>query len=303
MLSAPIVYSVLLPFMLIDLWVTLYQRICFPIYGIARVRRADYIAVDRWKLAYLNTIEKANCDYCGYVNGLLSYVREVSARTEQYWCPIKHARRVRRLITVSTLRRLRRCRGYKRELPVVARRAAGREAAVVLRRGTISSLPAPSRTSVPEELSMIIRGDHFLQPWSTGPLRLPLMLRSGSGANSLPRSGQGGRVGAISMGSVGPDVRGTGRSSRRKHLGISWGDQIVTASFTPHWGSSFGWQKAGGTKVHGPWQTGSFNWGCEKKKSHTRVCRGPARNKFRIGLPADSGTAPSLELPGAELCE
>ena len=120
MLSAPIVYSVLLPFMLIDLWVSLYQRICFPIYGIARVRRADYIAVDRWKLAYLNTIEKANCDYCGYVNGLLSYVREVSARTEQYWCPIKHARRVRaphprykHFVDYGD------AEGYKRELPVL----------------------------------------------------------------------------------------------------------------------------------------------------------------------------------------
>jgi len=27
-------------------------------------------------------------------NGLLAYVTEVAARTEQYWCPIKHARRV-----------------------------------------------------------------------------------------------------------------------------------------------------------------------------------------------------------------
>ena len=68
-LSAPIVYSVALPFMLLDLWVSLYQRICFPIYGIPRVRRADYIVIDRWKLAYLNTIEKANCDYCSYANG------------------------------------------------------------------------------------------------------------------------------------------------------------------------------------------------------------------------------------------
>jgi hypothetical protein len=28
-------------------------------------------------------------------NGLFAYVREVAARTEQYWCPIKHARRLR----------------------------------------------------------------------------------------------------------------------------------------------------------------------------------------------------------------
>jgi hypothetical protein len=75
--------------------VWLFERICFPIYGIERVRRADYISMDRQKLAYLNAIEKANCDYCSYSNGVIAYVREVAARTEQYWCPIKHARRVR----------------------------------------------------------------------------------------------------------------------------------------------------------------------------------------------------------------
>jgi len=32
------------------------------------------------------------CVYCGYANGLIAYVREIAARTEQYWCPIKHAR-------------------------------------------------------------------------------------------------------------------------------------------------------------------------------------------------------------------
>jgi hypothetical protein len=39
LLTAPVIYSMLLPLVLIDLWVTLYQSICFPIYGIARVPR------------------------------------------------------------------------------------------------------------------------------------------------------------------------------------------------------------------------------------------------------------------------
>jgi hypothetical protein len=95
LLTAPVIYSLIVPFALLDLWVSLYQRICFPIYGIDRVRRSDYISMDRKKLAYLNAIEKANCDYCSYANGVLGYVREVAARTEQYWCPIKHARRIR----------------------------------------------------------------------------------------------------------------------------------------------------------------------------------------------------------------
>jgi hypothetical protein len=33
--------------------------------------------------------------FCSYANGLIAYVREVAARTEQYWCPIRHARRLR----------------------------------------------------------------------------------------------------------------------------------------------------------------------------------------------------------------
>jgi hypothetical protein len=94
LLTAPIIYSLIIPLALLDLWVTLYQWICFPIYGVARVPRRRYFALDRHKLAYLNGIEKANCTYCSYANGLIAYVREVAARTEQYWCPIKHARTI-----------------------------------------------------------------------------------------------------------------------------------------------------------------------------------------------------------------
>lgn len=92
--SAPVVYAVLVPLVLLDLSVIAYQFACFPLYGIARVRRRDYLVFDRSHLAYLNAIEKANCAYCSYANGLASFVKEVVARTEQHWCPIKHARRV-----------------------------------------------------------------------------------------------------------------------------------------------------------------------------------------------------------------
>ena len=52
------------------------------------------LSLTGYALAYLNIIEKINCIYCGYFNGLIAYVQEVAARTEQYWCPIKYARRV-----------------------------------------------------------------------------------------------------------------------------------------------------------------------------------------------------------------
>jgi hypothetical protein len=93
-LTAPVIYPVLLPLLVLDLTVTLYQWLCFPLYRIPRVRRRDYFVFDRSHLAYLNIIEKVNCGYCSYGNGLVAYVREVIARTEQFWCPIKHARRV-----------------------------------------------------------------------------------------------------------------------------------------------------------------------------------------------------------------
>ena len=93
-LSAPVIYSLLVPVVLVDLWVMAYQAICFPIYKIPKVRRRDYLVFDRHHLAYLNFIEKINCAYCSYSNGAIAFVREVASRTEVYWCPIKHARRV-----------------------------------------------------------------------------------------------------------------------------------------------------------------------------------------------------------------
>ncbi len=94
LISAPFIYAVLLPLLLVDLAVTGYQWLCFPLYRIPRVRRRDYFIFDRNSLAYLNIIEKVNCTYCAYASGLTSYVMEIVGRTEQYWCPIKHARRV-----------------------------------------------------------------------------------------------------------------------------------------------------------------------------------------------------------------
>jgi hypothetical protein len=95
LLSAPLVYSGWVAFALLDAFVSLYQAVCFPIHGIPKVGRADYLVFDRADLPYLNVVEKFNCFYCSYGNGVAAYAREVSARTEQYWCPIKHARRLR----------------------------------------------------------------------------------------------------------------------------------------------------------------------------------------------------------------
>ena len=92
-LVAPVIWSVLFPAFLLDLFVSLYHAICFPVYGIPKIKRSDYIVLDRGHLQYLKLDEKLSCLFCGYFNGLLAYCAEIAARTEQYWCPIKHRRK------------------------------------------------------------------------------------------------------------------------------------------------------------------------------------------------------------------
>lgn len=94
LITGPFIYGMAFPLLMIDALVTLYQWVCFPIYGITKVRRSDYLVYDRRHLGYLNFIEKFHCTYCEYANGLIGYLREIVARTEEYFCPIKHAHKI-----------------------------------------------------------------------------------------------------------------------------------------------------------------------------------------------------------------
>lgn len=95
LLAAPVIYSMIIPLVILDIFLTVYQATCFPLYGIKKVPREAFIIIDRHYLNYLNIFERFNCAYCGYASGLVAYAREIAARTENYWCPIKHARRIR----------------------------------------------------------------------------------------------------------------------------------------------------------------------------------------------------------------
>ena len=88
----PFIYGLIVP--MLDLALTVYQTVCFPLFRIQKVRRSECWVYDRAHLAYLNALEKLNCAYCSYGNGLAAYFTEIASRTEQYWCPIKHARRL-----------------------------------------------------------------------------------------------------------------------------------------------------------------------------------------------------------------
>lgn len=91
-MSFPFIWLPIFPVLLLDIFVEVYQQICFPIYGLEIVKRSAYIQIrDRAKLQYLTALEKIDCMYCGYVNGVLLYWKEVAGRTEKYWCGIMHA--------------------------------------------------------------------------------------------------------------------------------------------------------------------------------------------------------------------
>ena len=94
LITGPIIYSMIVPLLITDLFITFYQLTCFPIYGIKKVKRSDYIIFDRQQLNYRNFIEKFHCTYCAYGTGMIAYISEIVARTEQYFCPIKHARKI-----------------------------------------------------------------------------------------------------------------------------------------------------------------------------------------------------------------
>ncbi len=42
-LTAPVICAGFIPLLRLDLFVTLYQAVCFPVYGIPKVRRTDYL--------------------------------------------------------------------------------------------------------------------------------------------------------------------------------------------------------------------------------------------------------------------
>jgi len=92
-LSIPFIYSMVIPLCFVHISIEIYQAICFRLYGIPIVKRSDYFIADRHQLPYLNLIEKFNCAYCTYGNAVMAYTSEIIARTELYWCPIKHARK------------------------------------------------------------------------------------------------------------------------------------------------------------------------------------------------------------------
>ena len=93
--SLTFIYMMIIPAVILDIFISVYHFVAFPLYGIPKVKRKDFIVYDRRFLDYLNVMQKVHCLYCSYVNGLFAYSMEIAARTERYWCPIKAASKPR----------------------------------------------------------------------------------------------------------------------------------------------------------------------------------------------------------------
>lgn len=89
--GAPIIYAMIVPVVICDIFLEIYHHTVFPIFGIRKVKRHQYIRIaDRAELPYLTWYEKLNCAYCGYVNGWFHYASVIAGRTENYFCAIAH---------------------------------------------------------------------------------------------------------------------------------------------------------------------------------------------------------------------
>ena len=94
LLTAPLIYAMVIPAIMFDVLLFVYQQVAFRVFKFEFIKRSDYMHFDHHYLGYLNLIEKLNCLYCSYFNGLMQYASAIAGRTELFFCPIKHAKKV-----------------------------------------------------------------------------------------------------------------------------------------------------------------------------------------------------------------
>ncbi len=88
-----VIYSTAIPLFILDLWVQVYHAIYFPLLGLPPVPRHEFVIIDRGRLARLTLMQKINCVYCDYANGVVAWMKAVVNTTEAYSCAIKHSTR------------------------------------------------------------------------------------------------------------------------------------------------------------------------------------------------------------------
>ncbi len=84
------IYSMIIPIVILDISMTIYQWMYFTAMGIPKIKKNQFVVMERWDLNKLSNWQKLNCVYCEYVNGILAFAKAVGNQTEVYSCAIRH---------------------------------------------------------------------------------------------------------------------------------------------------------------------------------------------------------------------
>jgi len=90
LIGTSMIWSAIIPIIIVDIYATIYQEIYFTIQGIPKIKRSNYLNFDRWNLSKLSIGQKISCIYCGYANGIVAWFKALVNQTETYSCAVKH---------------------------------------------------------------------------------------------------------------------------------------------------------------------------------------------------------------------
>lgn len=90
LLAYTAIYSMIFVIVFIDISVWLYQEIYFRINRIPKLKRGKFVSFERGRLVGLTMLQKINCTYCQYANGVILWAKGVANQTEIYSCAIKY---------------------------------------------------------------------------------------------------------------------------------------------------------------------------------------------------------------------
>lgn len=90
LLSTPFIYGMIVPMLFFHILIEIYHRVCFYLYDMEYIDYRNHFRFDRHRIGGISPLQKFNCIYCEYGNGLASFTKEVIGKTEAFWCPIKH---------------------------------------------------------------------------------------------------------------------------------------------------------------------------------------------------------------------
>jgi hypothetical protein len=89
-LAAWLLYLALPAVIFIDIILILGNHIIFPLVGIPKINRSDYIKpFSRSKLMNVSIWYKLGCIYCSYTNGVAYYFQVIAMKIEFLYCPWK----------------------------------------------------------------------------------------------------------------------------------------------------------------------------------------------------------------------